>query len=267
MATCPSFRRSAGPPSPAPAGRASRRIGALAFLLVAAAMPLLAGAADGPGVRTETLYLRASVGADGHVLSTRPFDARAALAQVAQLYAAKLVFTPARRDGRAVPATTCLTMRFVAEPRPDGAFGVRLRRAVSGPCVVTVGKTEAPKVGGENGALVVVGANLQADGHVDPGSLATESVQMRVPSSFAEARYVEAAQKSLRGSRFELDTVDGQPVPAHVSAPIQFGSGPAKPPTGAEGERGVAPDAPLPSWNARSLLPNVELPKLDYTAP
>jgi hypothetical protein len=232
-------------------------------------LPLPGAAADAPArARAETIYLRVAVGADGHVLSTTPFDEHAAMVGVAQQYASKLVFAPAKRDGRPVPAGTCLTMRLAAEPRPDGTFGVKLRRALSGPCVVTVGKTEPPKVGRENGALVVIGADLRADGRVDEQSLAMESAQLRVPSSFAEARYREAAEKSLRGSRFELDTVDGQPVPAHVSVPFQFGGGPGKPPPGEERKRGAPPpDAPLPSWNSKSLVPNVELASLDYTAP
>jgi hypothetical protein len=267
MAILPPFPRLPGRPSPGPSGRGPGRAAVLATLL-AAGLPLLAGAADPPRVRTETIFLRVSVGADGHVLSTRPFDTRAAMVQVAQQYATKLVFTPATHDGRAVPAGTCLTMRLAAEPRPDGTFGVKLRRAVSGPCVVTVGKTEPPKVGRENGALVVIGADLRADGRVDEQSLAMESAQLRVPSSFAEARYREAAEKSLHGSRFELDTVDGQPVPAHVSVPFQFGGGPGKPPPGEERKRGEPPpDAPLPSWKSKSLVPNTELASLDYTAP
>jgi hypothetical protein len=230
-------------------------------------LPTIGAAADAPAqVRSETLFLRVAVGADGHVLSATPFDDHAAMAGVAQQYASKLVFAPAKREGRAVPATTCLTVRLVAEPRPDGTFGVRLRRALSGPCVVVVGKTEAPKVGRDNGALVVICARLRADGRVDEDSLALESAQLRVPSSFAEARFREAATKSLRGSRFELDTVDGVPVPAHVSVPFQFGSGPGKPKPGEEPGLGAPlPESQLPSWNATSLLPTLELAKLDYS--
>jgi len=232
-------------------------------------LPTLGAAADAPvaQVRAETIFLRVSVGADGHVLSATPFDDHAAMSGVAQQYASKLVFTPAKREGRPVPAATCLTVRLAAEPRPDGTFGVKLRRAISGPCVEAVGKTEPPKVGRDNGALVVIGARLRADGRVDEDSLTLESAQLRVPSSFAEARYREAAEKSLRGSRFKLDTVDGVPVPSHVSVPFQFGSGPGKPKPGEEGKRGAPPpESSLPSWNATSLLPTLELAKLDYTA-
>jgi hypothetical protein len=243
----------------------------LVLLGLAAAAPSPAAAADTATParpRSETIFLRVAVGPDGHVLSTTPFDDKSAMLGVARSYASKLVFTPATRDGHAAGAETCLTVRMVATPRPDGTFAVGLKRAISGPCVVSVGKTEPPRVPRDAGGLVVMGAVLRTDGSVDPASVVVESAQLRVPSSFVEARYRDAAEKSLRATRFEADKVDGKPVSEHVSVPYQFGRGPARPERKDEGRRGAPPpEVPLPSWNAKSLEPNVTLASIDFTAP
>ena len=218
--------------------------------------------------RGEVVALRVDVGPDGHVLSSRPLDTSLALNAIAQQYATKLVLAPAHKDGRAVASSTCLTLALVAEPRPDGSFGLQLKRAINGPCVVVVGKTTPPRVAREQGGLIVLGAKLRDDGSVDAASITTEKSELRVPSMFDQARYVEAATKALRASRFQLDEVDGKPVPAHVSAPFRFGGGPVKPKRGDDKARGGPPPAkdPMPSWNATSLVTGVDLPSIDYTS-
>jgi hypothetical protein len=234
----------------------------LALLGVASAQ-----AAEPP--RGETLNLRVSVDAAGKVASATPMDPAAALNAAAQAYAAKLVFTPAKKDGVAVPSQTCLTMRLEVDPRPDGRFGLKLRRAVNGPCVVLVGKADPPKLPREQGGMVVAGADLRADGSVEPSSVKIESMVMSVPSSFAEARYADFVEKSLRGTRFEVDTVDGAKVPTHVSMPYRFGRGAKKPPTGesrTEREQAMrAASGELQSVNAKSLQAGVELAKIDFS--
>jgi hypothetical protein len=229
-----------------------------------------AARAAGPAPRSEVLELRVDVGADGHITASRPMDSSLPLNAIAQRYAAKLAFSPARSNGRAVASTTCLTVGLVAEPQPDGNFALRLKRAVNGPCVAVVGKANPPRIPRGQGALVVIGANLLADGRVDAASMAAERTELRVPSSFDASRFVTAAQRSLRDSRFELDTVDGKPVTAHVSAPFRFGGGPARQkPDEEEARHGAPPPGEfmLPSWNATSTVAGVELPKIDYTQP
>ncbi len=244
-----------------------------AACLVLACASASAGAASAAAPdarpRSEVVALRVDVGPDGHVLSSKPLDSTLPLNTIAQQYAAKLTLAPARKDGHAVASSTCLTLALVAAPRPDGSFGLHLNRAINGPCVVAVGKATPPKVAPEQGGLVVLGANLKEDGSVDAASISTVKTELRVPSMFDEARYVDAATKSLRASRFELDVVDGKPVPAHVSAPFRFGGGPVKPKRGEEESRrgGEAPpDDPMPSWNATSTVTGIELPKIDYAA-
>lgn len=236
-------------------------------LLLAALAAAPAQAAAPP--RGETLNLRVAVDAAGRVVSATPVDPAAALNAAAQAYAAKLVFTPAKKNGVGVASQTCLTMRLEVEPRPDGRFGLKLRRAINGPCVVQVGKADPPNVPREQGGMVVAGADIGADGAVTPDSVRIESMALSVPSSFAEARYTDFVQKSLRGTRFEVDTVDGAKVPTHVSMPYRFGRGAKKPPTDesrTEREQAMrAAASELQSVNAKSLQAGVELAKIDFS--
>ncbi len=228
------------------------------------------GQATGPQARNEVLALHVDVGPDGHVTASRPMNPALPLNAIAQQYASKLAFTPASKDGKPVASTTCLTLGLAAEPQPDGNFALKLKRAINGPCVTTVGKSRPPNVDRKQGGLVVIGANLLADGGVDASSMTVERAELRVASAFDQARYEDTAKGALRATRFELDTVAGAPVPAHVSAPFRFGGGPVKPKRGEEKKRGGAPppmDLMLPSWNATSTQAGVQLAKIDYTQP
>lgn len=237
-------------------------------LLVAASAAAAAPPAP-PTARDEVIVYRVAVGADGKVTSARPFDPAAPMADIGQGFASRLVFTPAQKDGRAAPSTTCATLHIRAEPKPDNTYGVRLLRAVNAPCLLDVGSALPPRVNrGENGGRIILGANLRTDGRVDPDSIALESAELRVPQPNTQARYEDHARLTLRGSRFELDTVDGAPVTVHVSAPFEYGGGPGKRKPGEERKRGAPPETPkLPSWNATSTVPGVQVPKIDFTAP
>lgn len=250
-------------------------LAAMLLLAAGAVLPAVAAAVAAPAdaaarlpLPTQVLALRVELDGSGHVVSSKPLDAQSPLNAVAQQYASKLVFTPARKDGQPASSSTCLTLALATAARPDGTFGLHLKRAINGPCVVSVGKANPPRVPREQGGLVVLGANLKADGRVDASSLSTEKAELRVPSSFDEARYVDAATQALRGTRFELDTVAGQPIPSHVSAPFRFGGGPAKRKHDEEKRRGAPPpEDPMPSWNAVSSVPGTDLPKIDFTQP
>lgn len=250
-----------------PASRAPfRRLVAFALLLAAlAAVPFQAGASP----KGETLSLRVDLDASGRVVASSPLNTAAALNAAAQAYAAKLVFSPAKKNGVGVPSKTCVIMRLEVDPRPDGRFGLKLRRAVNGPCVLDVGKPDPPKVPRDQGGMVVAGADVRADGSVDPDSIKIESMELSVPSGFAEARYADFIHKSLRGSRFEVDTVDGVKIPTHVSMPYRFGRGAKKPPTGesrTEREQAMrAAAGELQSVNAKSLQAGVELARIDFS--
>lgn len=248
-------------------------------LLLSAALAVVghaAQAADAPAdaapMRPQMIGLKVSVDAAGKVVAAKPSDARAAagLNLAAEAFARKLVFTPARKGGSAVPSETTLTLAIALEPVGNGGFAPRLKRAFNGPTLLQMGKMEPPKYQGrQGGALVVVAVNVGADGVPDPATQTTERMELRDPNKFAEARYLDAVSISVRGSRFELDKVDGQVVPSRLSLPYQFGGGAAKRPEG--GKRGEKPQAPdpgsMPVMTAVSAVPGVELAKIDYKAP
>ena len=140
--------------------------------------------------------------AAGKVQSSQPLDTAAlpAFNQAAAEVARKLVFAPARKNGLPVASEAGLSLTLALEPRPDGQCSLQLKRAQNGPRVAAMGKPIPSRYahGGDNGAYVVVGANLRADGSVDLDSLKTERMELRSPSKFAEARYLETITSTLR---------------------------------------------------------------------
>lgn len=246
-----------------------------ALLSLAVILPSAAHAVDqaGDAPRPQSISLRVVVDAAGKVQSATPLDSSLlpALNQAAGEVARKLTFTPARKDGRAVASETTLSVTLALEPKANGQYGLQLKRAQNGPTLLAVGKSIPPRYqqGKENGALVVLGANLRADGSIDMDSLKTERMELRVPSTFAEERYLEAAKNSLKGSRFQLDKVDGVEIPARLSIPFRFGGGPTKPKPGDQARRGkvTAPQSDLPALDAVSSIAGVELARIRYEAP
>ena len=122
----------------------------LRLLLLAAALGacgLCAEASDAPaGAATmpaQMISLKVSVDAAGKVVATKPSDpqAVAGLNRAAEEFARKLVFTPARKGGKAVSSETHLTVVIALEPVGEGRFALRLKRAFSGPGLLHMGRT------------------------------------------------------------------------------------------------------------------------------
>lgn len=244
----------------------------LAFALAAGTAP---AATPAPAPQEHVIGLRVSIDATGKVISAQPSDPAAipALNQAATEIARKLPFDPATRDGVAAPSETSLLLLLALEPKGNGQFGIRLKRAVSGPDRSKSAPLIPPtyQQRGDRSALIVVIADLRADGSVDPDSIKAQSTELKVKSSFAEARYLDAISSSLRESKFVLDKVAGVDVPSRLTLPYKFGAG---------GERrrmdeddgdkkgdDAATKAPAPEMHAESLVPGVTLPKVRFTPP
>lgn len=244
-------------------------LAALAFVA-----PALSSSEVGGPPPPQAVMLKVGVDAAGRVQTTASLDPDAAPAvlQAAESYARKLEFTPARKAGVAVPSETYLSLVIAVEPAGDGKFALKLRRAVNGPGVTSLGKLDPPKnLGRRAGATIVVSVDVDAAGKPDMDSFKVEKVELREPTSFAEARYLDAIRQSVRHSRFDPDKVAGAAVPSRVSLPYRFGMGGAKAKSGEdEGGRGKKP-APAdpsdqPTMQGTSLQPDIELPKIDYKA-
>jgi TonB family protein len=234
-----------------------------------------AAAADTPAktpaaapARQQVIALRIGLDNAGKLISATNLDPSTAPAmnQAALEIARKLPYAPARKGGRAVPSETTLTLTMALEPRGD-AFAIALKRAQNGPSVVHMGKTNSPKVP-ENGGLVLVSVDLGADGKPDMSTFKVERVDLRVPSSFAEQRYSDAARNTMKGTVFQLDKVDGIETPARITVPFMFNGGARKMKPGEDEPKPVEKEHDsAPSLSEVSRIEGVDLPKIDFTAP
>ena len=243
-----------------------------AFALAALAAPLAAAPAAAHVPPPQTVLLRVQVGPDGKVLSATPLPSETlpVVVQAAQNVATKLTFAPASKDGRPVQSETTLVLTLGFVPKEGGGYGVSLQRAVNGPNVVEIGRAQPPKVPRSNGGLILVGADLRADGTVDADSFKVEKVELRVPSEFDQAQYEKAARVSLKDTRFRLDKVDNVEIPARISVAYMFNGGAAKRSLSDDAEnreKDKEASATPPSLSATSRIEGVVLPKIDYTAP
>lgn len=245
--------------------------------LSAALLSLGAQAADPASAAPpppQTVVLRVGVDATGHVSSSSPFDPQAVpgLVKAAQAYAQKLVFTPARKGGTAVASETNLNLVLAFEPAGDGKYALKLRRATNGPGVLSVGRMAMPQYAGRRGgAMIVVSVDVDAGGMPNMDTLKTESVQLREPNKFAEARFLDAIHVSVKGSRFAPEKVAGEPIASRIMLPYRFGRGGEAPSKDDDEPRGSPPPPADPSkepaMTAVSIVPGIELPKIDYAAP
>jgi len=261
------------------------RLPSLAMGLLLAATAATAGAAK-PDPLAEAakvpryVLLRVQVDATGHVTDARALDKQTlpALAVAGNEIARKLEFTPARKDGVAVPSETSLMLALVLVPKPDGSAGIALQRAYNGPNVLRVGRAPTPKVSRGDSGVIYVGADLRADGSVNMDTFKVDKAEVHVSSSAAEERFVAAARISLKDTVFQLDKVGGVEIPAHISVPYQFngGGGRRGRPGGDDedeggndgdkaggGEHAPEHQAP-PKISAVSSVAGVELAKVDY---
>jgi hypothetical protein len=238
-----------------------------------AAIAAAAAAAAAHAPPPQNVLLRVQVGADGKVQGTpKSLDPNTlpVLVQSAQQVAGKLAFTPATKNGRAVASETTLVVTLGFEAKESGGYGISVLRALNGPSVVELGRAQPPKVPRSNGGLVVVGADLRADGTVDADTFQVEKAELRVPSEFDQAQYEKAARISLKDTRFMLDKVDGIETPSRISVAFMFNGGAAKRSVSNEAENREkdkeARETP-PALTAVSRIDGVTLPKIDYTAP
>jgi TonB family protein len=258
-----------------------QRIVLVLAILLTSQPVLAASAATAPAAQEHTIGVRVGVDAAGKVVSAQPSDpaAIAALNQAALEIARKLSFNPATKDGVAQPSEVSLFLQLVIEAKANRQFGIRLKKALtaldrskSAPVIPPTYQQRDAK------ALVVVAVDVRADGTVDPDSIKPVRMQLKVPSKFAEARYLDAIGASLRDSQFIVDTVGGVAVPARLTLPYKFGGGggrgrpqterkastPSSVDTGlpAGDDKNEAPGEPPPEAKVESLLPNVILPTL-----
>lgn len=248
-------------------------------LALASGAALAAKPTPAPVPQEHMIGVRVSVDAAGKVTNAQPSDpaAIAALNQAATEIARKLPFDPATKDGVATTSETSLFLLLALEPKANGQFGIRLKKAISGPDRSKSAPLIPPSYQqrGDRSAMIVISVDLRPDGSVDPATIKPVSMELKVKSSFAEARYLDAITASLRDSQYILDKVAGTDVPARLTLPYKFGAGGQRQRAGEEDadEKDKAKDGkpvekkPTPEMRAESLVPGVTLPKVRFTAP
>ena len=200
--------------------------------------PAASAPAPGAAMPPQRVLLRVNVDAAGKVVAAAPLDASnpPALIQAGEEIARKLTFTPARKNGRAISSETSLMLTLAFVPRAAG-FGISLARAQNGPSITKLGDAGGT-FGGERSGRVSVSVDLTADGSLDMKSFRA--------AAGADARLAEAARKSLDGTYFMLDKVDGFAIPARLSFDFDFGSGNP------------------PAMSSASKIEGIEFPRIDY---
>ena len=173
----------------------------------------------------------------------RPDTLLPALNQAAQEMARKLPFTPARKDGRPVPSETTLSLTLALEPGRNGSSACSCKRAQNGPSLLAGRQVrmsaETPRAS-ETAALVVVGADLRADGSVDMDTLEDrEAWSCACLPAFAEERYVECGRECPSRAAASSSTRSmASRSPRGSACRSSSAAAPSKPQAGESGRRG-----------------------------
>jgi hypothetical protein len=247
----------------------------VAFVSLAFAGAILA--ADGAPMPDPSVGLRVGLDAEGKVQSLEPAatGGSSELNAAAAEFARKLSFSPARKDGVAAPSEFTLYLTLAMEPRAGGQFALRLVGACNGPGITELAPIRVPDSlpMSQRGGLLLVGTDLQADGRVVADSVKVVKAELSSPSTFVEARYLEAIRAALKKSRFLPETVAGQPVAAHVEMVFQLGGRPSprdeedRPLPGQPSAAARIPaSSDMPAWHAAAMVPGIDLPQVQFNA-
>ncbi len=246
--------------------------------LVSLAFVGAALAADGAPIPEQSVGLRIGLDAEGKVQSVEPaaIGVSPELNIAAAEFARKLSYSPARKDSVAAPSEFTLYLTLAMQARAGGGFSLRLVGACNGPGITELAPIRVPDSLpiSQRGGLLLVGTDLQADGRVVADSVKVVKAELSSPSTFVEARYLEAIRAALKKSRFMPETVAGQPVAAHVEMVFQLGGRPSprdeenRPLPGRPGATSPVPtSSDMPAWHAIAMVPGIELPQVQFTRP
>ena len=126
-------------------------------------------------------------------------------------------FTPGERDGKLVPITSKLYLKFTLMPRGDKP-AIRILSASTGGgyrTMVPVTYPRASLINGKQG-LVLLGVGYDVDGKVEDLAPVPDAPEV-------DARLVEAALTAVRQWTFEPEIVGGHPISGAAFVPVCFG--------------------------------------------
>ena len=161
-------------------------------------------------------------------------------------------FTPATRDGRAVPCTTTLWLEFAFEAIDDDSVAIRIRDAYTGPGLM---QRRGTKPGYPESMLrkrVDSDVSLELAYDADGKVTATKVLKSTGDASFGKASAMMASKWQMRPER-----IAGVGVPGKVLVPIHFRITNGRPPK-LPAERGVQPVAEVDATD-RELVAESEV--------
>lgn len=141
-------------------------------------------------------------------------------------------FEPVLVDGRPVIATTRMRLELEALPRDDG-YALRVADVAFGePKSTNRTPPVYPRVALDMRAEAIVRLLLRLDATGKVAEVHVEQVDMSIDggkrANFLRERFAANSRKAALGWTFDMgEIVDGEPVPAIVRVPVDFGLGPA----------------------------------------
>jgi hypothetical protein len=190
-------------------------------VMLCAAMFLLAGslpvrAADS---QKQTYVIGAEVNALGEVTETQPeLGVTKPIAAVLDLALRHWRFVPAQMDGRSIPAHTFITASLESVTGADGKYTLTVRYISQGPkwehSNFPLYSAEALQIHAQGS--VETTAELQADGKL----IIKDS---RTSATGRGGRLLaKGVDDALLHDRYTPETLDGNPVPAHLRSRVEF---------------------------------------------
>lgn len=204
------------------------RIRLLALLCFLLALPVLArDPTPAPPAPEKIVPIRVQLDAEGKITRAVPGNESlpAALNQGALEMARQLSFRPATINGVPTESETTVSLTIAFDKRPDGKYGLRLKRVSSGMTMQHIGPTHFPREEQLRGisGRVVAQFRLRPDGTVDPDSVTMDDVRVsRAAKGGVAANFRKAVRESLTSVRMNLDTVAGKPVRLEATITFNF---------------------------------------------
>ncbi|OOG59277.1 hypothetical protein [Rhodanobacter sp. C03] len=169
--------------------------------------------------REQTFTVGADVDAQGQVTQTQPEPGAAPqIAAVLDEAIKHWRFVPTQHDGKAAPAHTFITAKLEALPVTDGKYSLRISYVGVGPKWNRTGGAHYPDAAvrsNVNGLVVILG-----DFPLDGSPVVTDT-RHEFEDGYGKL-FAKAAKDWFLHTSYTLETVDGQPVEAHVRTYVVF---------------------------------------------
>jgi hypothetical protein len=170
--------------------------------------------------REQTYKVGADVDAQGHITATQVDpDVPASIAAVLSAAVKRWQFTPAKLNGRPVPAHTFITAKLQASPNTSGQYNLHISFIGNGPRLDnrTPPQYPADALSRRQAAFLILDASVQPNGHLTDMKVSNKFEDWPVLPSFKVAVLTAAKQWHAIPEQ-----VDGQPVATQLRMSFIF---------------------------------------------